>query len=81
MLALWQDAAAGIPRRRPLADRLHLDPGTLSPLVKRLEATGYLTRSRNEQDGRVVDVALTPAAAACATRPSASRPPSRRPQA
>ncbi|MFD6164412.1 MarR family winged helix-turn-helix transcriptional regulator [Oerskovia sp. NPDC060287] len=62
MLALWQDAAAGEPTTATsLADRLHLDPGTLSPLVRRLEATGYLTRSRNEHDGRVVDVTLTPA--------------------
>ncbi|MFF2623610.1 MarR family winged helix-turn-helix transcriptional regulator [Oerskovia jenensis] len=60
MLALWQDAAAGErTTATSLADRLHLDPATLSPLVRRLEATGYLTRSRNEQDGRVVDVTLT----------------------
>ncbi|MFE4465288.1 MarR family winged helix-turn-helix transcriptional regulator [Oerskovia sp. NPDC056781] len=62
MLALWQDAAAGErTTATSLAERLHLDPGTLSPLVRRLETTGYLTRSRNEHDGRVVDVTLTQA--------------------
>jgi DNA-binding MarR family transcriptional regulator len=61
MLALWQDAAAGdLTTVTSLADRLHLDPGTLSPLLKRLESTGYLTRTRSAQDGRVVEVALTP---------------------
>ncbi len=60
MLALWQDAAAGErTTATSLADRLHLDPGTLSPLVRRLETTGFLTRSRNAHDGRVVDVTLT----------------------
>lgn len=65
MLGLWQDAGA---RRTTtvtdLADRLLLDPGTLSPLLKRLEAVGYVTRERSAQDGRVVEVRLTPAGAA-----------------
>lgn len=69
MLALWQDDTVGDRTTvTSLADRLHLDPGTLSPLVRRLETSGYLTRSRNEQDGRVVDVTLTPAGRDLRTR-------------
>jgi DNA-binding MarR family transcriptional regulator len=42
-----------------LGDRLALDSGTLSPLLKRLEASGLLTRDRRRDDERAVDVALT----------------------
>jgi DNA-binding MarR family transcriptional regulator len=62
MLALWQDAAAGRDSTvTALADRLALDPGTLSPLLRRLESTGRLTRSRSPEDARVVVVHLTDA--------------------
>ena len=47
LLALWQDDAAGATTTvTALAERLHLDPGTLSPLLKRLETLGYVRRSR-----------------------------------
>jgi len=36
-----------------------LDPGTLSPLLKRLEAAGLLTRHRDSQDERLLSVELT----------------------
>src|SRR4029078_12050572 len=43
MLALWaQESVSG----RDLSGMLQLDPGTLSPLLKRLEAAGYLRRQR-----------------------------------
>jgi DNA-binding MarR family transcriptional regulator len=48
---------------RAIGDDLALDSGTLSPLLKRLERAGIVTRSRDDAegaDGRVVIVALTP---------------------
>jgi len=60
LLALWQDDAAGATTTvTALAERLHLDPGTLSPLLKRLEALGYVARERSAADGRQVLVTLT----------------------
>ena len=58
LLVLWEDGTTSVTR---LGERLHLDSGTLSPLLKRLEATGYITRERSAEDERRVDVALTPA--------------------
>ncbi|MHC6178202.1 MarR family winged helix-turn-helix transcriptional regulator [Glutamicibacter endophyticus] len=56
MLALWEFGPIGA---RELAERLHLDPGTLSPLVKRLEAAGLLERNRNPRDERAIVISLT----------------------
>jgi len=56
MLALWEQSPRSL---RELADELALDPATVSPLVKRLEAQGYVTRSRRDADERVLDLALT----------------------
>ncbi|GAA1326216.1 MarR family transcriptional regulator [Brachybacterium rhamnosum] len=61
MLALWEDAPLSV---KALSARLQLDPGTVSPLVKRLEAIGYVERRRDEKDERVLAIALTPAGAA-----------------
>jgi len=61
MLALWQDAPLSVTE---LSRRLELDPGTLSPLLKRLEAAGYLTRARDPGDERSLAVRLTPAGVA-----------------
>ena len=58
MLALWQHDAVGVRR---LSEMLHLDPGTLSPLLKRLEAAGLVTRSRSTTDERALSVTVTPA--------------------
>ena len=43
-----------------LGDKLFLDSSTLTPLLKRMEATGHLTRQRNPEDEREVRVRLTP---------------------
>jgi DNA-binding MarR family transcriptional regulator len=43
-----------------LGDKLFLDSSTLTPLLKRLEAMGHLTRQRNPEDEREVRVRLTP---------------------
>ncbi|WP_459983202.1 MarR family winged helix-turn-helix transcriptional regulator [Nocardioides sp. AN3] len=56
MLALWEHE----PRRvKELAGLLALDPGTLSPLLKRLEASGYVRRERDPHDERALAVVLT----------------------
>ncbi|WP_402462602.1 MarR family winged helix-turn-helix transcriptional regulator [Isoptericola aurantiacus] len=60
LLGLWQDQGAGrTTTATGLADRLRLDPGTLSPLLSRLERQGLLERRRSATDGRVVEVHLT----------------------
>ncbi|GAA3337268.1 MarR family transcriptional regulator [Amorphoplanes nipponensis] len=56
MLALWQHAPLSV---RELSGLLQLDPGTLSPLLKRLEASGYLRRQRDPADERSLAVTLT----------------------
>jgi DNA-binding MarR family transcriptional regulator len=56
LLALWERSPL---RLREIADRLFLEPATVSPLVGRLEAAGLVTRSRNAGDERAVDIALT----------------------
>ena len=42
-----------------LGERLQLDSGTLSPLLKRLEANGFVRRERSRDDERLVEVTLT----------------------
>ncbi|MCO6010660.1 MarR family transcriptional regulator [Actinoallomurus purpureus] len=56
MLALWQHAPLSV---KELSRLLQLDPGTLSPLLKRLEAVGYVERGRDGRDERVLAVTLT----------------------
>ena len=58
MLALWEQDAVGVGA---LGARLYLDSGTLTPLLKRLEAAALLTRLRDTADERRVVVSLTPA--------------------
>ncbi|MFF4347364.1 MarR family winged helix-turn-helix transcriptional regulator [Streptomyces sp. NPDC001530] len=61
MVVLWQRGTAPI---KDLATALQLDHGTLTPLIKRLEANGLLKRQRRADDERVVEVGLTPEGAA-----------------
>ena len=56
MLVLWEREALTV---KELGSALRLDSGTLSPLLKRLQARGLLTRHRSEQDERSVAVAIT----------------------
>ncbi|WP_372456735.1 MarR family winged helix-turn-helix transcriptional regulator [Cellulomonas wangsupingiae] len=56
MLALWQHAPLSL---RDLADLLHLEPATASPLVRRLERLGLVTRTRVAGDERTLEIALT----------------------
>ncbi|MBQ7218257.1 MAG: MarR family transcriptional regulator [Ruminococcus sp.] len=55
-LVLWEKD--GIPVGE-LGRRLYLDNGTLTPLLKKLESAGYVSRSRAKDDERVVTVTLT----------------------
>ena len=65
MLALWQHAPLSVKR---LGQLLQLDPGTLSPLLKRLEAAELITRRRDPTDERLLSVELTSAGAALRTQ-------------
>ncbi len=57
MLALWERSPRSL---RDLGAALQLDPGTLSPLLKRLEAAGLIARDRDPADERALAVTLTP---------------------
>jgi DNA-binding MarR family transcriptional regulator len=56
MLALWEQSPRALGE---LADELAMEPATLSPLVKRLEAQGRVTRRRRATDERVLEIDLT----------------------
>jgi len=53
---LWEQDGLGVSA---IADRLSLEPSTITPLVKRLESAGFLTRERNPKDERQVIIRLT----------------------
>jgi MarR family transcriptional regulator, organic hydroperoxide resistance regulator len=56
MLILWQQEAVSMGS---LCEQLHLDSGTLSPLLKRLEKQGRVTRRRRPEDERTLEIACT----------------------
>lgn len=56
MMALWEYKDMAV---KELGHLLMLDSGTLTPLLKKLEAKGYLSRKRSKKDERVVMVILT----------------------
>ena len=61
MMALWEETEMTV---KALGDRLYLDSGTLTPLLKKLEAKGYITRTRSRKDERNLLVAVTESGAA-----------------
>ena len=67
MLVLWEQGPTTV---KGLADALQLDYGTLSPLLKRLAATGLVERKRRSEDERSVEISVTPAGAELKTRAS-----------
>jgi MarR family transcriptional regulator, organic hydroperoxide resistance regulator len=67
MLVLWEQDGLTV---RELGQRLQLDSGTLTPLLKRLQAAELVTRQRRQEDEREVDIRLT--AAGLALREKAS---------
>ncbi|WP_405008008.1 MarR family winged helix-turn-helix transcriptional regulator [Kitasatospora purpeofusca] len=56
MLVLWEHGELPVKR---IGEHLRLDSGTLSPLLKRLEAAGLVHRKRSPEDERSVTVSLT----------------------
>ncbi|MGJ5896590.1 MarR family transcriptional regulator [Streptomyces sp. V2] len=65
MLVLWEEGPLPVKK---LGERLRLDSGTLSPLLKRLEAAGLVRRERSARDERSVEVRLTDEGTALRTR-------------
>ncbi len=58
MLVLWEKEKMTV---KDIGKRLHLDSGTLTPLLKKLESMGLITRHRDVNDDRVVVIELTEA--------------------
>ena len=56
LLTLWENAPMSVKK---IGKHLHLDSGTLTPLLKRLESHGWITRTRSPQDERTVIIELT----------------------
>jgi DNA-binding MarR family transcriptional regulator len=56
MMVLWEFERLTVNQ---IGEKLYLDSGTLTPLLKRLEAKSYIVRHRKKEDERVVEVFLT----------------------
>lgn len=56
MLVLWEGDGISVSA---IANKLELDSGTLTPMLKKLEVAGLLSRTRNKRDERIVIVMLT----------------------
>ncbi len=57
MMVLWEEKTVS---SKHLGRRLHLNSGTLTPLLKKLEAKGLIERKRSAEDERVLDLRITP---------------------
>ena len=57
MMALWEYGPSSVGE---LGQRLYLDSGTLTPVLKKMEAKGLLERKRSAEDERRVEITLTP---------------------
>ncbi len=55
-LVLWEQDGLTVGK---ICDKLLLDNGTISPLLKKMESAGYLLRKRSEKDDRIVRITLT----------------------
>ena len=56
LMVLWEDKTVSV---KALGERLYLDSGTLTPLLKSLEKKGLITRNRSKEDERILMVSLT----------------------
>ena len=56
LMVLWEERQVNV---KTLGERLYLDSGTLTPLLKSLEQKGYVTRTRSKEDERVLIAAVT----------------------
>jgi DNA-binding MarR family transcriptional regulator len=65
MLALWESSPRSLGE---LAAELAMEPATLSPIVKRMQAQGLVERLRRPDDERVLDITLTPSGRALRER-------------
>ena len=65
MMVLWE---LGETTSKEIGERLHLDSGTLTPVIKKLEAKGLVTRRRCASDERNLTVAITDAGRALKIR-------------
>ena len=65
LLVLWEEDGLSVSE---LGNRLHLDSGTLTPLLKRLESAGLVSRLRATHDERRVHITLTAAGRKLRTR-------------
>jgi len=57
MMVLWEHGSVNV---KELGDYVCLDSGTLTPLLKKLESKGYVTRTRSKDDERCVTAEVTP---------------------
>lgn len=58
IICLWEQDDQTV---KGLSENLFLEPSTMTPMLKRLEAMGYVTRERDKMDERSVRISLTPA--------------------
>ncbi|MBQ8740773.1 MAG: MarR family transcriptional regulator [Clostridia bacterium] len=56
MMVFWQEKSLSV---KELGEKLFLDSGTLTPVLKSLEAKGYIIRSRSKADERVLEAKIT----------------------
>ena len=57
MMVMWEEESVNVGQ---LGALLHLDAGTLTPVLKRLEKAGYVTRERSKEDERITMITITP---------------------
>lgn len=55
MMVLWEEKEISV---KELGERLYLDSGTMTPVLKKLEAKGFLTRTRSQRDERNVVIRI-----------------------
>lgn len=72
LLVMWESGSMNVTE---LGHRLYLDSGTLTPVLKKLEQKGYITRRRSREDERSLIVSMTPEG--CALRDKAICIPAR----
>lgn len=56
LMVLWEEQQATVSA---ICDKLYLDTGTITPMLKRMEAKGIVARTRQKEDERVVQITLT----------------------
>ena len=56
MMVMWENGTMNV---KELGEKLYLDSGTLTPVLKKLESKGYITRKRSREDERSLIVSIT----------------------